>query len=191
MSDNMQIFESMKNPSVKIKMEKREERIKNLVANTDYIEWLNEFTLINGDFYENDWEYSNTKLPKEEMENVKKLGDFYEAINEYAARNYIYPESDKFTRFYRVRYDANMFNIGGIFGQGSEFFCVRKKLDDESKYLDIEDVINNKVQPNKPIIEKSLDQLSNTIITLHEDGVPYIAIEDSVNKTLMKIKNSE
>ena len=38
MSDNMQIFESMKNPSVKIKMEKREERIKNLVANTDYID---------------------------------------------------------------------------------------------------------------------------------------------------------
>jgi len=182
------IYESMKNQPALIKMENREERIKNLIANTDYIEWLNEFTLINGDFYENDWEYSKTKLPKKEMENVRKLGDFYSAINKYAERNYIYPEADKFTRFYRVRYNTNMFNIGGIFGQGVEFFCARQDLDDDTKYLDIEDVINNKVQPNKPVIEKSLDQLSKKIITLHEDGIPYKAIEDTLNDTLIKIK---
>lgn len=185
------LYESLKNPITKIKMEQREERIKNLVANTDYIAWLSDFTLINGDFFVNDWEYSKTKLPKQEMENVKKLGDFYSAISEYADRNYIYPEDTKVSKYYRVKYHCSMLHVGYIGNKEPEFFCARQELDDESKYIDIEDIIDNKKQAHVPIIEKSLNQLDKRIIKLHEDGIPGEAIELSLKKTLIKLRENK
>ena len=183
MSNNMQIFESMKNPSVKIKMEKREESINNLVANTDYIEWLNEFTLLyNDEFYQYNWDVNGKRLPKKEQENVMKLGDFYNKIFEYATKNGIKAEERDFFTYLKVKYQSNLFHIGMI-KKTKEYFCSRQYIDDGSDYLDIENVINDKTN-----VDKKLEQIDKIIISLHEDGVPYMTIENSVNKSLIKIK---
>ena len=126
-----------------------------------------------------------------EMENVKKLGDFYSAISEYADRNYIYPEDTKVSKYYRVKYHCSMLHVGYIGNKEPEFFCARQELDDESKYIDIEDIIDNKKQAHVPIIEKSLNQLDKRIIKLHEDGIPGEAIELSLKKTLIKLRENK
>ena len=146
MSDQEKIFvqETAKNQLAKIKIEQKTQSINNLVANTDYIEWLNEFTILNdGDFFQKSWKIDVDQLPSQEKEKVKNLGNFYNKIFEYANKKGIEPYDNNLFRFFKIKYLSNMFHIG-FMKKNSEYFCCMQYQDDEKKYIDIEDVIKDK-----------------------------------------------
>ena len=54
------------------------EKIKIMMSNTNYLEWLNQFTQDKNGFYDDDWQYSPDLITESDKENVEKLGLFYE-----------------------------------------------------------------------------------------------------------------
>lgn len=173
------------------KRKKLDETRKQMFSNCKYIEWLNQFTQDRKVFSDNDWLNSPKELHEYDEENVNKLQLFYEGIDDYARKNYIYPEQCSFGNFYRVKLDDNGYEIGILSGQGTNFFCRRVSLIDDYYFIDINDIICNKEQGNVKLINNNLNNLSNTIVDTYTSGVPLEAIREVINKVIEQIISSE
>ncbi len=165
------------------------EKKDNMMTNTDYIEWLIKFTQERGFFSDDQWAYSEEKISDEDKENVESLGLFYEGIDRYASKNFMYPIEKDFGGYYKVKIGDCGFKIGIFCGQGGFTFCERIPVEKEEDFIDFYDIINNKKQDNYDYICNTLKLLSNIIIEAHEAGVPTKAIHDTCNATIKEISN--
>ena len=95
------------NPVKKINMSEEQKLIKEyandqnakmqkILSNTDYIKWLDRFTIEHSSFFDKDWLHSPEKISKEDLERVNNLHLMYRGIDTYANKNYIYPTSCNF-----------------------------------------------------------------------------------------------
>ena len=73
--------------------EKKEKdaKLKSIFSSYDYMNWLNSFTANNKGFSDEDFLYFPEKISKEDLDKVNNLGLFFEGIEKYADKNYIYP----------------------------------------------------------------------------------------------------
>lgn len=131
----------------------KEEIKKEIIEDYSYINWLIEFTKDIGIFYDDDFKYKEEELNDIDKENVKKLGMFYDAINDYADQNIVYPFPCGFGNFYQITHNNVGFEIGIIVGQGTAFFCNRTATG--PSFIDFEDIIkfahkNKKTKVRKP-----------------------------------------
>lgn len=193
------ILNEMDTPEFEEKMEKwveeyikkekaKEERIQEMMSNTDYIKWLDSFTIKHQSFSDNDWLYCEEEISKEDYEKVNNLHLMYSGIETYANRNYIYPSDCEYGNFYKIKLDNIGFEIGILVGQGTLFFCNRVEI--EKDFIDFNDIINNKESDNAIIIKNKLNELSDFVVSLYENGVPYEAIRSRLEDILNEI-NSE
>ena len=162
-----------------------------LISNTNYIEWLKEFTLNMKGFYTSSWDYSEEELSEFDRKRVEKLNDFYDSIYNYATNNYIYPNDYSYQSFYKVRLDNFGFEIGFIYGQGIDFFFRKVDIVNEEEFIDFNDVMNNKKQDNVDEINAALYYLSNYIKTAYESGIPLEAIQNAIDITMKRIEVKE
>ena len=65
-------------------------KMQEMLSNTDYIKWLDKFTIKHSSFSDGDWLSSSEKISKEDLEKVNDLPLMYEGIEKYASENYIY-----------------------------------------------------------------------------------------------------
>ena len=107
------------------KEKQKNARIKILMSNLDYINWLIEFTKDKEGFSDNDWIYSSEKLDDFNQEKVYDLQLFFEGIYQYARKNYIYPQASSLGECYQIRIGDVIFEIGYLSGQGTKFYCKR------------------------------------------------------------------
>ena len=172
------------------KEKQKNERIKNLMSNTDYIKWLIEFTNNKG-FSDEDWLYSSEKLDDVNQEKVDDLQLFFEGIYQYARKNYIYSKTHPFGEYYQVRIGDIGLEIGYLSGQGAKFYCGRIPLEELENAIDFMDIVKNKKQDNVEYIERSLESISNMFIELYNNGVPIEAMIEALNRTMKNIEQKQ
>lgn len=171
------------------KEEQRDLKMQQLLSNTDYLKWLESFTLEHQKFSDDDWLYCQEKLSKEDLEHVENLHLLYSGIDKYARKNYIYPTECEFGNFYSIKLDNAFFKIGILVGQGTIFFCDRVQTENEKEFIDFNDISNSKTPDSVIETRNSLTKLSNMVISLHQNGIPLQAIVNTLNNTVDKLKD--
>ena len=159
----------------------KNEVINSMISSTEYIEWLIQFTQDKDGFSDDNWDYSDERLSDIDKEMVDKLSLFFESINFYAKNNYIYSMTRPLGECYQIKINNNGFEIGYITGQGTSFYCKKIQLDVEKDFIDFMDIINNKKQSNVEYIENSLNNLSNVLMDLYDNGIPIEAMIEIFN----------
>ena len=122
----------------KLKIKKTNE----MMSNTEYFEWLDRFTINIKEFASDDWLYNQDEISDYDKEKVKDLGMFYFGIKDYAIENSIIPTDCEFGNYYNIKLNELGFEIGIILGQGTIFFCKRVQLDDNNKFINLNNVID-------------------------------------------------
>lgn len=183
----MEEIEKMNNYFENI-LNQRKESIK-MSSNDDYIIWLENFTSKYSKFSDDDWLYCPEKISEIDQNNVKKLNLFFDGIETYASKNYIYPTPNEWGSFYSIKYNDVGYNIGLAVGQGVIFYCERTQVIDG--YLDFMDIINDKKQKNSDSIRNELDKLSQSIKNLINNGIPIPAIIDTFESNINEAKSVE
>lgn len=168
-------------------IKERNARTEAMFSDTDYINWLIYFTNRNGNFSDDAWIYFPEKLDPKDKPYVDNFNLFYSGIEKYASLNYIYPEYTDHGNFYRIKYNNIGFKIGIESGQGTYCYCVREVISDEIKYIDLDDIINNKKQENVDDINNSLNEFSDLIKSLYNSGAPIEAIITTFNTTIKEL----
>ena len=192
------VLETMKTPEWKEKADKflkdyvakcnaNEREMKIIFSNTEYINWLINFTNDNHNFTDEDWDYFPEKISEYDLNYVQDFHLFYNGIDKYASQNYIYPEYNAFGNFYRIKFNDVGFEIGTQAGQGVYFYCVRIDISDNLMFIDFNDILNNKKQIYVDEINNGLNNLSEMIMLLYNSGVPLEVIVSTVNKTIKNI----
>ena len=164
-------------------------KIQEMLSNTDYIKWLDSFTVEHSNFSDDDWLYFPEKISKEDLEQVNNLHLMYHGIERYASKNYIYPTDCNFGNFYKVKLENTGFEIGMLVGQGTLFFCNRVQIENQKDFIDFNDILNNKENDNVTTIKNKLNELSNLVVSLYKSGVPLEAIVITLDNTLNEINS--
>lgn len=176
-------------------------KAKDLVSNTDYITWLN--SLGSGDdleifinanvemFRVDKCIYPQNKISDIDKEQIHNLYLFYMGIATYAHENYIYPIASDSLESYKIRLDDIGYKIGMQFGMNTSFLCKRIPVENENEFIDFKDVLNDKKRDDIEHISTSLNSLSNAVLSTYESGVPLEAIINTLEGTLMNIKDKE
>ena len=87
-----------------------------MLTNTNYINWLANFTSKYPNFTDDDW----------------------------ASENNINPVECDFGNFYKIKLGNAGFLLGYIIGQGTIYFCNRVQLENLDDFIDFKDIINTK-----------------------------------------------
>ena len=169
------------------RLEERKNKVKEIVSNDNYINWLQEFTIKYPNF-RSDTLFDNNKLSLIDKDNINNLKLLFEAIYNYASSNYIYPLNDfDFVEYYRIKYNNISYEIGIITDKGTLFFCERVNNIDDT-FIDFNNIILNKKEDSTEFIEKRLTELSNIITYFYEQNIPLNAIKSTINDTLWSIE---
>ena len=171
----------------------KDDKLKSLFSSYDYMNWLNRFTADTKGFSDEEYLYFPEKISKDDLDKVNNLGLFFEGIEKYADKNYIYPTMYEYQSFYGVKDNVNevYYKIGVIEGQGGSFFCERIEYTSEQPFIDFNDIMNDKVRDNVKEIGTDLDNMSNLVISLYNKGVPLEAIKETLDKTISEIELSK
>jgi len=200
MTEAERILKEMNTPEGQEKMKKwaqeyaEKENAKNIkmqemLSNTNYIKWLNNFTVEHSNFSDDDWLYFPEKISNQDNEHVNNLHLLYRGIERYASENYIYPTTCDFGNFYKIKLENTGFEIGVLVGQGTLFFCNRVQVENEKDFIDFNDIINNKKSDKTTIIKNKLNELSKIVFSLYKIGVPLEAISITLDNTLNEINS--
>ena len=175
------------------KKKERDAKLKSIFSSYDYMNWLNRFTADTKGFSDEDFLYFPEKISKDDLDKVNNLGLFFEGIEKYADKNYIYPTMYEYQSFYGVKDNVNevYYKIGVIEGQGGSFFCERIEYTSEQPFIDFNDIMNDKVRDNVKEIGTDLDNMSNLVLSLYNKGVPLEAIKETLDKTISEIELSK
>ncbi len=165
----------------------RTEKIKDMMTNPDYFEWLNEFTQDKKGFSDDTWLYFPNEIKDSDKENVEELHLFYDGIDKYASANYIYPVDCEYGNFYKIRLDEIGFEIGVLSGQGVVFFCKKVPVENEQEFIDFNDIMTGKKQEEVDRIDASLDFLSEMVLATYESGVPIEAIANKLDSVVKEL----
>lgn len=167
------------------KLEKNK-RIKEMVSNFDYINWLIGFVQDKDGFSDDDWLYHPEELSQDDLKKVNELSLFFEGIQKYANENYYHCISCDFGGYYKIRLDENGFEIYCLHGQGTAFIIKKIAVDNDEEFINLKDVIDGKRAPGALIVDKKIEELSAVILSLREFGVPDEAVEEIVDKAELR-----
>lgn len=166
------------------KLEEKESIKKEMLSNDSYIKWLEHFTKEFLDFNHDSWLYSPEEISKEDYENVIKITEFFEIIDEYADNNYIYLKSIPSGGYYTISYNNVLYQIYVIVGQGAVFGCNRVESEEETELdaISYEDIKENKDSERKIFIDEKIQKLSKEVSELIEADIPIEAIENCIKR---------
>lgn len=165
----------------------KNEKIKEIFSNYDYVNWLCEFTLEHERFYDNDWEYFPERISEYDYEKVRDLKTFFEGIEKYANEmNIDFIElEDVWGYFYNVRFNDIGFRLGVMQGQGTCYSCQKVTIENENAFIDIGDIIRfGNINPK-------LRNLSQVINLAYHNGCTREEIMDVVNDTIERLSLEE
>lgn len=170
------------------KIDAKNDKKQEIFSNTDYIDWLIEFTQHYSNFSSDSWLYFPKEISKDDYTKVNNLNLMYEGIEEYASKNHLYPFPCNFGNFYKIKLENVGFEIGVLVGQGTLFFCNRVQIEEEKDFIDFNDIINNKIRSNATVFDSKLNELSNLVVDLFQSGVPIESITNTLDNTLNELK---
>lgn len=155
---------------------------KDMILNDSYIKWLEKFTEEYQNFEDNSFLYCPEEVSKEDYTKVETLGLFFDLVDDYAKKNYIYAQESDFGAYYTLKYNDIIFEISVVSGQGVVFGCDR--IEDVEKTLvnviDYNDLKENKESDKAKFVKEVITDLSAKLAEVITLGVPIEAIEDCV-----------
>lgn len=159
---------------------------KELVSNTEYILWLENFTSTHTYWSDDTWLYCPEKISKEDYKRVEELHCFFNGIVDYAERNFIPTYNDEYgyDTYIFIQFNNVGYRIGEMIGQGTLAYCERVDISSDNVFIDFNDIIINKKQENVDDIEKKLDSMCKIIEELISMGVPAKSISKRVQNAL-------
>lgn len=159
---------------------------KELISNTEYILWLENFTIANPCWSDDNWLYCPEEISKEDYKKVGEFHCFFNGIMDYAERNFIPPHYDEFGTYNFIKFNNIGYKIGVMIGQGSLTYCERIDIshDDDNVFIDFNDIVNNKKQENVDYINSKFDSMCKIIEELINMGVPSETISTRVKNVL-------
>ena len=170
------------NPFVKKYIEEQkieDEKIKSIINNTDYVEWLKKFTKDKDGFSDIEYIYCSDELEDSDRKNIKVLYLFYKGVERYASNNHIIPNYFDFGEFYKIKYNDFYFKIGIAYGQGNSFFCHKVTGKNLKGFINFNNILTNN--------SDNLDKLSNLVVAMVKSGIPT---EDILNTVNAVVKNN-
>jgi len=169
----------------------RSQRItEEITQSDDYINWLENFTLKNKEFTDDDWLYFPERISEEDKEQVSKLYNFYEAIQEYANKNYIHGTPDEFGNHYSIKYNNIGYKIGIMIGQGTILWVQRQRITKKNSdsFIDFKLIQENVMTDESEMIRSKLESLDNLISDIANENVPIEAIAKTAKNRLQLLK---
>jgi len=158
-------------------------RQKEMISNTDYIEWLYNFTDAHPSFTSIQWDYQRpANIFDDDYEKVGLLTDFFVGIENYCDENMIAALGDVHDFAYIIKYKDKYLKIGVCIGQGA-FNYVEQCEEALSECILFESIMNNIKDHNKDKKEKELDELKQVVRRLRILDTPL----DVVMKTVKGI----
>ena len=167
---------------------KRKQEFKdNLHLSTDYIDWMEEFTKSYKVFATDSFLYDKDKIEDKDKKNIELLEGLFEAIAEFADKNYITPKRSDYQIYYLLKHNNIGYKIGMDYGQGASFYCDR--LDKPEKdSIEYKNIMSGVKLPKTIQAEYKLEELKNYIERLVEEDVPVEAIHRATDAVIQKVK---
>ena len=165
-----------------------QEKAKELVSNTAYILWLENFTKVYPKFTDDLHEHYPDELTADDCQKISDLYLFFKGIDDYASKNLISSQTEELSfpnEYYVIVYNNIYYQIGIVSGQGTFAYCDRIK-NPSTQVLDFNDVINNKQAKNFAVISKKIENLTQIVESLNYLNVPTDVIINTVEKALDK-----
>lgn len=165
---------------------------RNIIKNNDYINWLEEFIANNKSFSDSHLLGYPDDTTMFEEKNISKLTNFYDVIEMYAEKNYIYPSKDDIGKHYNIKYNNIGYEIGTANVLGGSVHWVRKhelSTDKQDDFIDFKDIQENKITKEARNTKKYLTNLETFLNLLVED-VPVEAIEKTTNAWVKALKDN-
>lgn len=128
-------------------MEKQKER-ETIGSSDTYVNWLKGFMADKESFSDDDWVYNPEEISPDDLKNVGKLYFLLDVIDNYATENNISELSIPSGLYYNVKYNDFMFKVGICVGQGGYCFCEKTTGDENTEFIDFNDVIKSKNDGN-------------------------------------------
>ncbi len=164
----------------------RKQQMNEIISCDSYILWLQYFTLMYSSFTDDEFLYNKKSISKENLEQVKKLSLLYKGIRQYADKNYLYPFIFDYEEYFKIKYNDIGYEIG-FMSDNKSFYCSRIELSEDG-FIDFNDIILDKKQPNTDYIDKNLLQLSCIITYYYEQGIPIKALKMTLENTLWDLE---
>lgn len=165
---------------------KSQERAKSIVADTNYMLWLEKFSGIYLVFSDDTWLYNPEAISKEDSENVAELCSFFNGLSGYAEKNFLPIYSEDYTTYVCIKFNNIGYEIGLVSGQGTYAYCERISISSDKVFIDFNDVVADKKQPHVDGVDETLTKISSMIEQLLISGVPAAAIYARINDTISK-----
>lgn len=153
-----------------------------IVSNTEYMEWLYEFTKKHNSFASITWLYESHCISQEDNCKVEKLQYLFGALEKYYTKNLLNMCSDKCDAYFVIKYKDIYFQIGLCVGQGS-FYYVERIETTNSEYVLFEDVMNKKTHESVEAKRSKLSELEQLLKEMKDMKMPY----DEVSKVLGRV----
>ena len=162
---------------------KRKESIKKDMKNSPkYIDWLINFTKENPIFSDDDWNYHEEDLSKEDYQRVRDLSLLFAVVDDFANRNYLSSEADEWGESYNINKDDVYLTIGFNAGQGTSFYCERTEPKNGS--INFYSIMNKNLPMRTEFVDTKLKELSDELKTLMVQlNVPVSSVEEMVSYT--------
>ena len=137
--------------SDKLKMDN--EKMNEIISNTDYINRLISFLKEKKYISDEDWMYFPDIFKEEDRVKVAKIGLLYQVIDKYAINNNIHVNDYEYGNYYKVVFNDFCFDIGVKLDQGIMFFCNKYTLKEEDNIIDFNNLLNIK-EKGKVLVKK-------------------------------------
>lgn len=161
-----------------------EESSENIVKDNKYADYIYELVKKYNRVFSDE-----TPSNKENINDIKKMYYFFNAIHTYAEKNYFFPVHEDYQYSYNVKYKDLYFKIGINNIQGAYFFAENIELPDKTvNYINVEDVISKKNRSDMHVIQDAIVSLNRRIDTLVEDGIPADIIIKSLEDKVESLK---
>lgn len=168
-----------------------QERAKSIVADNEYMLWLEGFTTMHPYFSDDSWLYNREAISKEDMAKVEELCSFFNGITSYADRNYLPTYGEDYDISVFIKFNNNGYQIGIMSGQGSFTHCSRVDITPDKYFIDFNDIVANKKQEHVDSVTQKLSSISSMIAELLENGVPASAISATVKDAFKNHKSKK
>ena len=161
-----------------------------LFNNDEYINWLINFMNNYSFIADINLLYFPEELTRYDGEKIANLKYFYYGIDNYASRNFIYPNNEGCYINYNLKKNDVCLQIGIICGVGTSFYVKCVDEADVNNIINFDDIKNNKDQ-NVTEINNALNDITNIINNYYENDIPFRAMKAAIDVQITALEEKE
>lgn len=138
------------------------------ILDEEYLSWLDNESLRNG-------------MVVNSLSSDKNIEILFDKINNYVKENFLI-DASLYGDVYYFRHNGIGYEIGMLYGPSVIYYLKRIKIEDEDKFIDIEDVRNNRVPLKNENLTNQMKTIKKAMNELALMGIPMdIVVNEIIN----------